>query len=141
MCRSFLPGFPHVHPHIVLCSNQCIPLCAGAFVFCRKLPLTVKNPIILVGKFCHIRQTFIGQIIKKCLRCTVPINVLPMFGKICFIEPGITVSAESLYMVFSCDCACKMTLAEISRLRIVAISFSKSGIFPTFANSSIRQRT
>ncbi len=41
----------------------------------------------------------------------------------------------------SCDWLCKMIDAEISRLRMVAISFSNLGICPIFANSSSKHRT
>ena len=53
----------------------------------------------------------------------------------------VIVSALSLYMAFSWLCACKIRQADISRLRIVAISFSSLGICPIFATSSSRQRT
>jgi hypothetical protein len=51
------------------------------------------------------------------------------------------VSAWSLYPALSCDWLCKMMLAEISLLRIVAISFSNCGICPMLLNSSSSSRT
>ena len=44
-------------------------------------------------------------------------------------------------MAFNWLCACKIRQADISRLRMVAISFSSLGICPIFATSSSRQRT
>ena len=44
-------------------------------------------------------------------------------------------------MAFNWLCACKIRQADISRLRMVAISFSSFGICPMFATSSSRQRT
>ena len=43
--------------------------------------------------------------------------------------------------LFNLLCDCKIIDAEISRLRMVAMSFSNFGICPIFANSSNRQRT
>ena len=48
----------------------------------------------------------------------------------------IIVSALSLYMDFSCDCACRIMAADISLLLIVAMSLSKFGICPILLNSS-----
>ena len=47
-----------------------------------------------------------------------------------------TVSALSLYMLLSWDIDCRMIDADISLDLMVAISFSKLGIFPILANSS-----
>ena len=46
------------------------------------------------------------------------------------------VSALSLYIAFSWLCDCKIIEAEISLLRMVAISLSNCGICPMLANSS-----
>lgn len=51
------------------------------------------------------------------------------------------VDALPLYRAFSCDFDCKIIEADISRLRMVAISFSNYGICPMFANSSSKHRT
>src|SRR5699024_9459010 len=51
------------------------------------------------------------------------------------------VSMLSLYSAFNWLCACSTKQAEISLDRIVAMSFSRFGICPMFAASSIKQRT
>ena len=50
-------------------------------------------------------------------------------------------TAKQMYSAFSWLCACNTRQAEISRLRMVAMSFSRLGICPILAHSSMRQRT
>ena len=78
-----------------------------------------------------------------------PSRVLQLFRVVSSFPPRnklesqlpIMVSMLSLYSAFNWLCACSTRQAEISLDLIVAMSFSRFGICPMFAASSIRQRT